>query len=483
VVLGRDVRAPEVLCAFTGSPGYLLRRYTSITTLVLIDLLGLVAASALVKWACAAHVPELASVSPLLVGVFGIVLVTIFAANHLYGLREVRRLRRRRVRAAAWFIVAAAGASLVGVLPLPVAVVAALLTVAFLTAGRELFDFGLRVLFGLDPEGKRVALVGSGETCSLYARGQIDNGIDRPRILGMIDPAAATTPAPRGGPLAVPALGRLGEIDKILDFWSPDEIVIVDPEVERLHLTDLADVCRRRRMTLKLVDLEMRFSARGVCLIPTAGEAMFVAAPSTPSGLAWMVKRCIDVTTAATLLVVLSPLFAAIALAVKLSSRGPVFYSAERVGLGQRRFRCHKFRTMRVDADLLQDDLEAFNEADGAVFKIRDDPRVTAIGRILRATSIDELPQLINVIRGDMSIVGPRPLPLRDNLLLEPWHKQRHVVLPGMTGPWQVGGRSDTPFREMIRLDLEYVDSWSLWLDLSIAWRTLRVIAGRRGAF
>jgi lipopolysaccharide/colanic/teichoic acid biosynthesis glycosyltransferase len=174
---------------------------------------------------------------------------------------------------------------------------------------------------------------------------------------------------------------------------------------------------------------------------------------------------------------------AVVALAIKLTSPGPVFYAARRVGLGQRRFRCYKFRTMQADAQALQAELEALNEADGAVFKIKDDPRVTPLGRWLRALSIDELPQLINVLRGEMSLVGPRPLPLRDNELLAAWHKQRHVVLPGMTGLWQVRGRSDTSFDEMIDLDLLYIDSWSLWLDFSIMLRTAGAVFGSHGAY
>ena len=146
-------------------------------------------------------------------------------------------------------------------------------------------------------------------------------------------------------------------------------------------------------------------------------------------------------------------------------------------------FACLKFRTMEVGADALQDGLEQHNEADGALFKIRDDPRVTRVGRRLRALSIDELPQLLNVVRGQMSLVGPRPLPQRDYDQLEQWHRKRYLVLPGMTGLWQVSGRSGLEFDDMVRLDFLYLEHWSVSLDLSILAKTLPAVLRRRGAY
>jgi lipopolysaccharide/colanic/teichoic acid biosynthesis glycosyltransferase len=138
---------------------------------------------------------------------------------------------------------------------------------------------------------------------------------------------------------------------------------------------------------------------------------------------------------------------------------------------------------MHNDAPALQAQLEAQNEADGAIFKMRDDPRVTPVGRVLRKLSIDELPQLINVLRGEMSLVGPRPLPMRDNGLMEATAKRRHVVLPGITGMWQVSGRSDTSFDDMIDLDFTYIDSWSFWLDVKILCRTVKAVFASEGAY
>jgi lipopolysaccharide/colanic/teichoic acid biosynthesis glycosyltransferase len=153
------------------------------------------------------------------------------------------------------------------------------------------------------------------------------------------------------------------------------------------------------------------------------------------------------------------------------------------MGVEEHPFDCLKFRTMRVGADELQVELEHRNEADGALFKISDDPRVTKVGKFLRRFSIDELPQLFNVMRGNMSLVGPRPLPERDYQLLDDLHRKRYLVLPGMTGLWQVSGRSDLSFDELVRLDFYYIETWSIWLDLVILVRTIPAVLFKRGAY
>jgi lipopolysaccharide/colanic/teichoic acid biosynthesis glycosyltransferase len=186
---------------------------------------------------------------------------------------------------------------------------------------------------------------------------------------------------------------------------------------------------------------------------------------------------------ASLLLLLLSPLLLLGALAVKLEDRGPILHRSRRVGLEETEFTCFKLRTMHIGADAVQAELEARNEADGALFKIRADPRVTRVGRVLRRLSIDELPQLVNVLRGEMSLVGPRPLPLRDYQLLSDMHKKRYLVLPGLTGLWQVSGRSDLTFDDLIRLDFFYIETWSIWLDLTIIAKTVPVVLSRRGAF
>jgi lipopolysaccharide/colanic/teichoic acid biosynthesis glycosyltransferase len=169
--------------------------------------------------------------------------------------------------------------------------------------------------------------------------------------------------------------------------------------------------------------------------------------------------------------------------AIKLDSRGPLLYRSRRPGLGGEPFDCLKLRTMVVGADQMQSTLEQDNEADGPLFNIRRDPRVTRVGALLRRFSLDELPQLFNVLRGEMSLVGPRPLPDRDFAQLSSRHQRRYDVLPGMTGLWQISGRSDLTFDELVRLDFQYLESWSVSLDLAIIAKTIPAVVRRRGAY
>jgi exopolysaccharide biosynthesis polyprenyl glycosylphosphotransferase len=196
-----------------------------------------------------------------------------------------------------------------------------------------------------------------------------------------------------------------------------------------------------------------------------------------------IVKRALDIGVAAGALIVFAPLFALVAIAIRLDSRGPVLFVQRRVGLNKRTFSLVKFRTMGTDAERRQAALETLNEANGPVFKIANDPRVTRVGRFLRRTSIDELPQLWNVLRGDMSLVGPRPLPLRDvSRFNEALQRKRFSVKPGLTCLWQVSGRSGIGFGEWIRLDLWYIDNWSLTLDLKLLAQTVPAVLRGTGA-
>jgi exopolysaccharide biosynthesis polyprenyl glycosylphosphotransferase len=201
---------------------------------------------------------------------------------------------------------------------------------------------------------------------------------------------------------------------------------------------------------------------------------------SRPSRLA---KRTLDVVGSAAGLVVLSPVFLIVALAIKLSSRGPMLFAQERCGLGGIPFRFYKFRTMVADAEQRKQALEHLNEMRGPIFKIRRDPRITGLGRVLRKLSLDELPQLWNVLRGDMSLVGPRPPTPDEVVRYTPRQVQRLSVMPGITGLWQVSGRNEiADFERWIDLDLEYAQTGSLWLDLRILMKTVLVVVLLRGA-
>jgi len=200
-------------------------------------------------------------------------------------------------------------------------------------------------------------------------------------------------------------------------------------------------------------------------------------------GWPMVIKRILDVAISLTVVVLLAPILLVTALLVKWGSPGPVFFAQERIGLNKRRFRMYKFRTMVVDAEQKRAELEERNEVDGPVFKIKDDPRVTLIGKFLRKTSIDELPQLFNVFKGEMSLVGPRPLPVRDCAGFDQdWQRRRFSVRPGITCLWQINGRSSVPFEHWMDLDMQYIDNWSLWLDLTILAKTIPAVLKGTGA-
>jgi exopolysaccharide biosynthesis polyprenyl glycosylphosphotransferase len=261
------------------------------------------------------------------------------------------------------------------------------------------------------------------------------------------------------------------------------EVIIADPDFPQERAVELVDQCHQRGVTVRIAPSTMEILVHRAEFVPGTSVPLFELRPPVFDGVDYAVKRSFDFVISLALVVVLSPLLLAISAAVFLSSRGPVLYRSIRPGIGGEPFACFKFRTMRSDADQLQADLEAENEASGPLFKIRDDPRLTSAGRFLRRYSLDELPQLFNVILGQMSLVGPRPLPQRDFDQLEDWHKKRYLVLPGVTGLWQVSGRAELDFDDLVRLDFLYLERWSIGLDLSILIKTVPAVLLRRGAF
>lgn len=208
-----------------------------------------------------------------------------------------------------------------------------------------------------------------------------------------------------------------------------------------------------------------------------SGDREIISSAPTPL---W--KRSFDIVSSAAGLLVLSPLLLGAALAIRLDSKGPVFFAQTREGKDGRLFRIYKFRTMRPDAEKLQRELLDMNEQDGPAFKIECDPRVTRVGRFLRKTCIDELPQLLNVLRGEMSMVGPRPLPVSESYASRPWHRHRLVTLPGLTCIWQVSGARKVKFDQWMRMDLEYIQRRSPWFDMQLLFRTLLVVLAQRGS-
>ncbi len=260
-------------------------------------------------------------------------------------------------------------------------------------------------------------------------------------------------------------------------------MIIADPDFPQDDAVELVDQCHRRGVRVRLAPSTMEILIHRAEFVPGQSVPLFELGPPVFEGIDFALKRTFDIVGATLLLLLLSPLLLAITLAVRLTSRGPVLFRSMRRGIGQRPFACLKFRTMHSDAEERQADLEELNEASGALFKIRDDPRLTPVGRILRRFSLDELPQLVNVLRGEMSLVGPRPLPERDYAMLEDWHRKRYLVLPGITGLWQVSGRSELDFDDLVHLDFIYLERWSLALDLTILLKTIPAVFSRRGAY
>ena len=265
---------------------------------------------------------------------------------------------------------------------------------------------------------------------------------------------------------------------------KPDEVLAQDvPNVELA--SGLYWQLRRANIPLRLLpsSREMLYR-RGIPEI-VAGLPTLMIETSVFQSVDYRIKRWLDYGLSALAVLVLSPVFVGIAISIRLTSPGPIFFRQKRMGLRGRVFKVWKFRTMTLDAPQQQAQLEQQNQsADGIMFKLHHDPRVTWVGKFLRRSSLDEMPQLFNVLLGQMSLVGPRPLPLRDVAQFEPWHHIRHQVLPGITGLWQVSGRSDIEtFDDAARLDLHYIDNWSLNLDLEIMVATLRIVLTGIGAY
>jgi exopolysaccharide biosynthesis polyprenyl glycosylphosphotransferase len=349
----------------------------------------------------------------------------------------------------------------------------ALLYVASLRAG---YEWLTGVILRAAGYRRRAMLVGTGKQITDVAHALSDAPHSPIEVVGYLAPGALA-----GDDLRL--LGELGDLDAVLASERIDEVIIADPDFPEADALELVDQCNQRGVRVRVAPSTMEILIHHAEFVPGQSVPLFELGPPVFEGVDFALKRIFDLIGASILLLLLSPLLLAITLAVRVSSRGPVLFRSARRGIGQRPFPCLKFRTMHTDAEEQQADLEELNEATGALFKIRDDPRLTRVGSFLRRFSLDELPQLINVLRGEMSLVGPRPLPQRDYEMLEDWHRKRYLVLPGITGLWQVSGRSELDFDDLVRLDFIYLEHWSLALDLTILLKTIPAVVSRRGAY
>ncbi|MFL5802970.1 MAG: sugar transferase [Roseiflexaceae bacterium] len=279
---------------------------------------------------------------------------------------------------------------------------------------------------------------------------------------------------------------HLGPIEQLASFvrqGTVDQVIIALPFWQHRQLPELVEICRVAGVDFRVAPDLYELSFDRVNVDNLSGIPLIGLKELSLKGWNLVLKRVMDLALVLLAAPLLLPLAALIAWAIKRDSPGPAIFKQQRVGKSGRLFMTYKFRTMVVDAEERKADLAALNEADGPIFKIRNDPRMTRLGRILRRTSMDELPQLWNVVRGEMSLVGPRPPTPEEAARYEEWHKRRLEVKPGLTGLWQVLGRSDTSFDEMVRLDIYYAESWSPGMDLRILLQTIPVVISGKGAY
>jgi exopolysaccharide biosynthesis polyprenyl glycosylphosphotransferase len=485
----RDIRwAPPYL--LTRSPvKAFVRRFTSIAALVLLDLSGL----AIGVYAALVFRDLYRGNDPPLWGVLWqqetdwlpfltVVTVLVFWQAGLYAPRERRTGLGRIVSGLAIVLLITMAFGLgTGQLEFntfgffPTALLLSIVLIGLLRASYEVITSDVLRLAGVR---RHVVLVGDGESLAELRRGlgSRRGGIDYD-FLGIVSDSAA------GAKPALPVLGGAADLGRILAELDVDELIVADQGLDEAELMDVADRAHRRGVKVRIAPRTTELLIQRADYVPGQGVPLFELRAPILGGTDWLVKRAFDLVVSLGFVTLGMPIWLGIAAAIKLTSPGPIFYRDRRVGLHHRQFTMLKFRTMVAGADEQQAELEWANEADGPLFKIRDDPRVTAVGALLRHLSIDEIPQVLNVLRGDMSLVGPRPLRIRDYRQLEDWHRKRDLVLPGMTGLWQISGRSALGFDDLVRLDFFYIENWSIWLDISILAKTVPAVLTRRGAY
>lgn len=352
-------------------------------------------------------------------------------------------------------------------------------TVVFLGFGRRAMRVGAGKIRALGRNLRDVIIVGDGSVALETATRLAQREALGYRVVEVLSVEEATDHTTRERQTAA-LLARVGQL---LNEKPIDEIFFASSlDQAQPIIRPLIALCEDFGVTLRVVAQLAPLDWARASLDALDGQPVLTISSAPPESVWLVAKRLIDITASAVGLLVLAPLMLTVAAAIKIDSKGPVFFAQTRVGLNRRRFRMFKFRTMVTDAEERQAALEHMNEADGPVFKIENDPRVTRLGRMLRRTSLDELPQLLNVLLGTMSLVGPRPLPLRDvDRMGLGWHQRRFVVKPGITCAWQVESRQPE-FDQWIKSDIEYIQNWSLVADFKILARTLPAVIAGNGA-
>jgi exopolysaccharide biosynthesis polyprenyl glycosylphosphotransferase len=326
----------------------------------------------------------------------------------------------------------------------------------------------------------RLLIVGVGEVGRTVMRHVVAQPSLGYHVIGFVDddPDKASTDIGR-----FRALGSTAHIPRLVKEMAVDEVIITLPWMYHRKIVSIIAQCEREQVRVRIVPDMFQMTLSHLDVEDLGGIPMIGVRDISIGRTQMLLKRAMDVSISSIGLILLLPFFALLALLIKLDSNGPVFFTQIRVGKGEHLFACYKFRSMRRGAEAEQDGLRTLNETDGPIFKMREDPRITRVGRVLRRTSLDELPQLFNVLMGHMSLVGPRPAPPSEVQRYQPWHKRRLEVAPGITGLWQVSGRSELSFDEMVLLDLYYIEHWSPVLDLQIMLRTFPKMITGEGAY
>ncbi len=353
---------------------------------------------------------------------------------------------------------------------------ASIFTVGLLGLSRLLKLLLLRYMHQYGAGIRWVIIIGAGEVGRTVMRTIVANPEHGWRIAGFLDdhPEKGNTDIGR-----FKAFGEIANLGYVLQTETIDEVVIALPWEHHNKILSIMVYCERKNVRARIVPDLFQMTLHQMHIEQIAGIPMIGTRKISISGLNRIIKRALDLVISVTVLIVSLPLLGLIALMIKLESAGTVLFKQERIGKNGQRFIMYKFRSMVAEAEELKESLQELNEANGPLFKIRADPRITRLGKWLRKLSLDELPQLYNVLRGEMSLIGPRP-PLPEEVLqYQDWHKRRLDVAPGVTGLGQVSGRSELTFDEIALLDIYYIENWSLSLDIRILFQTIpRVIFG-----
>lgn len=407
---------------------------------------------------------------------------------HLYSSKRTTKLRREYLDIAKVTTISIAAGALVVLLLNPLRLdktfllIFWLIDTSVLGVSRVVIRGSLRTLRKLGYNYRNVVIIGTNNRSRRLGKKITDNRGYGLHLLGYID----DTEGPHRTPFVnddVTIIGNLKEFEDVLHRYVIDEVYITLP-IKSFYkrIEEIVALCEECGVPVRVPSDLFRLKVATDSFAVLDDIPLLDISSGPRAGLSFQIKRLIDIAVSSFLLILLSPLLLLVALLIKLTSVGPVLFRQERLGLNRRPFTLLKFRSMVADAESMRDELDHLNEVTGPVFKIRDDPRITRMGKFLRKTSLDELPQLFNVLKGEMSLVGPRP-PIPAEVEHYDWWQQRRLSMrPGLTCLWQVGGRSDTPFREWVNLDLKYIDNWSLKLDLAIMLRTIPAVIRGNGA-